>query len=98
MQLGVIVSGIGAGGVIGFVLGFFAKKLLKIVAFVLLVYFLSLFALAQQGWLEVDWFKVGTSTGGSLAKFGWWLAKAMVIFLPASGAFILGLYLGIKRS
>ncbi len=85
-----IVGDLAMGGFAGFSVGYFAKKFLKVVAFVMGAYLVSLMYLGNRGYLIVNWDKVTTSTNGILSMI-WGLNLSVGIMgAGAVGGFVLG--------
>lgn len=55
----------GAGG-IGFVVGYAVKKVAKIIAVVVGLFFMGLAYLDYQGWAKIDWGKISNSTSAAV--------------------------------
>jgi uncharacterized membrane protein (Fun14 family) len=55
----------GAGG-IGFVVGYAVKKVAKILAVIVGLFFTGIAYLDYQGWAEIDWGKISNSTTAAL--------------------------------
>ena len=55
----------GTGG-IGFVLGYAVKKVAKIVAVIVGLFFIGLAYLDYQGWAKIDWGKISNSTSAAV--------------------------------
>ncbi|AFK22745.1 FUN14 domain-containing protein [Pyrococcus sp. ST04] len=91
-----ITGDVGVGAVVGFIVGYALKKLMKIVIALIGAYVLSLFWLQQKGVITINTdalfnlTKQATTATLSLAD------KVMGI-LPGSAAFVAGFYLGFKK-
>jgi len=55
----------GAGG-IGFVFGYAVKKVAKILAVIVGLFFMGLAYLDYQGWAKIDWEKISNSTSAAV--------------------------------
>jgi uncharacterized membrane protein (Fun14 family) len=55
----------GAGG-IGFVVGYAAKKVAKILAVIIGIFFIGLAYLDYNGWAKIDWEKISNSTSAAV--------------------------------
>jgi uncharacterized membrane protein (Fun14 family) len=62
-----LLTTIGFGGVVGFLIGFVIKKLFKILAIIAGVFFAVLIYLEQQGMVNINWNKVNTIYHGVLS-------------------------------
>ena len=86
-------------GVVGFAVGFVAKKLLKFLLIIVGVYFASLLYLQQQGWITINQGVEGSVD--SLARLIYErvgaLYAAIAVSLPLVGAFGIGAYLGFRK-
>ncbi len=90
----------GAGFLIGFCMGFFLRKFLRMSAAIAGLFFLGLFAAGYFGWFEVNWTTVqdqlnalGTRVGAEFQSFKAFIAGT----LPAGALGALGLATGFKR-
>jgi uncharacterized membrane protein (Fun14 family) len=53
-----VLTTVGFGGIVGFLIGFIIKKLFKILAIIAGVFFAALLYLEQQGIVNVNWDKL----------------------------------------
>ena len=90
---------LGSGAVIGFGIGFVAKRLGKYLLIFGAIYFVSLLALHYQGLITIH-NNLGSTLSGISEFFtqrvGTGLTAAAVS-IPLLGAFAVGLYLGVRR-
>ena len=90
---------LGSGAVIGFGIGFVAKRLGKYLLILGSIYVVSLLALHYQGLITIH-NNLGSTLSGTVdfftQKIGANLTAAAVA-IPLFGAFAVGLYLGIRR-
>ncbi|MCX8195891.1 MAG: hypothetical protein N3F67_02275 [Acidilobaceae archaeon] len=89
----------GGGLVLGFVVGYFLKKALKLLALVMGVLTAALLLLAYVGIITVNWDKLALLVERALfdaqaatASFQAWIVASM----PFAGAFIAGAAIGFK--
>jgi uncharacterized membrane protein (Fun14 family) len=61
-----VAASVGVGGIAGFVIGYAIKKILKIVAVIVGLFFAALAYLASQGVITVHWDKIGSSSTSAL--------------------------------
>ena len=62
-----LLTNVGFGGLVGFLIGFVIKKLFKILAIVAGVFFAVLIYLEQQGMVNINWDKINTAYHGVLS-------------------------------
>src|SRR5919198_6021378 len=62
-----LLTTIGFGGLVGFLIGFVIKKLFKILAIVAGVFFAVLIYLEQQGMVNINWDKINVAYHGVLS-------------------------------
>ena len=105
MDLGELLGGVapslGFGGVAGLVVGYAAKKVTKLVAFLLGIVFIVIQLLVYKGLISVDWHAVQTTAeevwstpdGVTLADRAWDILRNQ---LPFGGAFVAGFLVGFK--
>jgi uncharacterized membrane protein (Fun14 family) len=90
---------LGSGAVIGFGIGFVAKRLGKYLLILGGIYFASLLILHYQGLITIH-NNLGSTLSGTVdfftQKIGTGLTAAAVT-IPLLGAFAVGLYLGVRR-
>ncbi|MCA8942936.1 MAG: FUN14 domain-containing protein [Planctomycetes bacterium] len=86
---------------IGFSLGAALRTVLKIVVVFVGLFFLTQVALAEFGFVEVHWAKIGEEFGGFFDRIGEEadsVRKLLTGRLPSAGLAVLGLYAGLRRS
>ena len=93
---------IGFGVVAGFVAGFALKKVGKLMALVLGLFFIGLQLLAWNGWVTIEWGRVQSEVeplleGGSLNQAWRRLLAVMTYNLPFAAAFVPGFLMGLRR-
>lgn len=96
------LTGLGFGGVAGFIVGYAAKKIAKLLALALGLLFITIQALAYYGWIDVHWEAVQSGAeeiwrgqdGATLAERTW---QVISYNLPFGGGFVAGFALGIRR-
>ncbi|MDY6774112.1 MAG: FUN14 domain-containing protein [Candidatus Nanohaloarchaea archaeon] len=95
-----VVMNLGTGAVLGFISGYAAKIVTKIVAVVAGLSILFVKWLESQGLVNIDW----VSLGGGVVKFGGQaasgapsLADQIVSTMGLGGGFAAGFYLGFRR-
>lgn len=90
---------VGFGAIVGFVIGYAAKKIVKLLVIFLGIFFVSLQYLAYQGYLTINYAKFQEA-------FELWAGKmfqtpAIPAFvtsgIPFYGSFAAGLFLGFKK-
>jgi len=86
-------------GIVGFAVGFVAKKIVKYLLILTGLYFATLIYLQQQGWISINR-NIGGSVNGLIAVLyeritGLWSAAS--VSLPMFGAFGAGAYLGFRK-
>ena len=62
-----LLTSVGFGGLVGFLIGFIIKKLFKILAIVAGVFFAVLIYLEQQGMVNINWDKINVAYHGVLS-------------------------------
>jgi uncharacterized membrane protein (Fun14 family) len=93
-----LVAQLGVGGLGGLCVGYAIKKVAKIVAVIIGLFFLGLQYLAYQGIINVDyvglenWAKNVVSGMGALEG----VFAAMIANLPFAASFVVGLAMGLK--
>jgi len=93
-----LVFQLGAGGIAGFVVGYALKKLAKIVAFILGLFFIALLYLGYTGIINVNYGKLIEAIEGlmrSVAGASSWIT-AVIAVLPFAATFAVGFGLGLK--
>lgn len=93
-----LVFQLGAGGVAGFMVGYALKKLAKIVAFILGLFFIALLYLGYTGIINVNYGKLIEAIEGLMRSVvgasGW--ITAVIAVLPFAATFTVGFGLGLK--
>src|ERR671931_1038471 len=102
-----LLTTIGFDGLVGFLIGFVIKKLMKILAIVAGVFFSALMYLEQQGIVNVNWDKLQSISQGVLSTVvntvttssgGVWGSSMMTNFgIPLTGSAALGFAIGIMK-
>jgi len=87
---------LGASGVVGFVIGYAAKKIVKILMFFLGLGALFLLYLAHTGVIDINSQKLAEATSSLFAQATSFLS-ATITYLPFSGSFAAGFVLGIIK-
>lgn len=85
-----IVGDLAMGGFAGFSVGYFAKKFLKVVAFIVGAYTASLIYLSARGFISVNWDAFGVAADGVLASIGQLSLSVGVLGTGAAAGFLLG--------
>src|ERR671939_1543841 len=62
-----LLTSVGFGGLVGFLIGFVIKKLFKILAIVAGIFFAVLMYLEQQGMVNINWDKINVAYHGVLS-------------------------------
>ncbi|SRR6266498_4365450 len=95
---------IGSGGVIGFLVGFSIKKVMKILAVIVGVFFGAIMYLQFQGLISVNWDKLQsmsnstvTTIANTMTDTGQISAIAGNLGLPLTGGLAAGLTLGLIK-
>jgi uncharacterized membrane protein (Fun14 family) len=90
---------VGAGGILGFIVGYAIKKLLKLLAVVVGLFSISLIYLGYTGVISVDYDKLILAIEGIFGNLGGtasWISP-IIASLPFAGTFILGIVIGLKK-
>ena len=90
MDISPIIGDLAMGGFAGYSVGYFSKKFLKLVAFVMGGYIASLLYFSSRGYLIVNWDKIGISADGVFSKISVLGASVGVMGAGAIGGFVLG--------
>ncbi len=90
MNVSPLIGDLVMGGASGWAVGYFAKRFLKAVAFVVGGYLASLLYLSSRGYLIVDWEAIGVSADGILSKIGGLSLGVGVLGAGAVAGFALG--------
>ncbi len=90
------------GGLAGFVAGYALKKVGKVAAIVLGLFFIGLQLLAYYGFVEIDWTRIQASVdpllGQEQLQSLWQRLVAVLTYnSPFAGGFVAGLVLGLRR-
>ncbi|MDY6776763.1 MAG: FUN14 domain-containing protein [Candidatus Nanohaloarchaea archaeon] len=99
LNSGLLVNA-GSGAVLGFLSGYAAKIVAKIVAVVAGLFLLFVKWLESQGVVSIDWGSLGgglVKIGGAAASEAPSLADKIVTALGLGGGFAAGFYLGFRR-
>ena len=86
---------LGFGAAIGFLVGFTLKRALRIFAFILGLYILSLLWLADNGVITIHWDKAEVFASGAMGSLNT-LARTAVQTLSFLGSFAVGFAMGLK--
>ncbi|MCJ7478693.1 MAG: hypothetical protein MUP63_00755 [Candidatus Nanohaloarchaeota archaeon QJJ-7] len=95
-----VVMEMGSGAVLGFLSGYAAKIVTKIIAVVAGLSILFVKWMESQGIVSIDWSSVGSGMvdiGGQAASTAPSLADKIVSTLGLGGGFAAGFYLGFRR-
>ncbi len=89
------------GGLAGYAVGYALKKLGRLLALLLGVFFIGLQFLAQAGYIEVDWTRIQKEVEPLLAQpalKGLWerLLATLTYNLPFGASFVAGFLLGLR--
>ncbi len=100
--ISLMATQIGFGGLIGFVVGFAIKKLIKLLLVAAGLFFLGLQLLAYEGYITINWQKFEFSIADLAHKLpefaaGNPLSTFLVFGMPFGASFVLGLLLGLKK-
>lgn len=88
------------GFIAGIIVGYTCKKLTKLVAIVLGVFFIGLQILAYYKFIHVDWQSIGKATEGAIKATAsssplWW--TILTTHFPYVGAFSIGFVIGFRK-
>ncbi len=89
---------LGVGAVGGVLVGYAIKKLAKLVAFIIGLFFLALIYLSYSGTIIVNYGKLAEATKGLFGLSGQaleWLTP-IISHLPFASSFMVGLIIGLK--
>jgi uncharacterized membrane protein (Fun14 family) len=99
-----VLFSIGSGGVIGFLAGFAIKKVMKILAVVVGVFFAALIYLQSQTIININWDKlqsvsqsIVTTIASSLTDTGQVSAIAGNLGIPLTGGLAAGFAIGLAK-
>jgi len=97
--IGPILAQIGFGGIVGFGLGFFFKKLGKVMVVILALVFICIQVLIYYGYIPgVDWTRLGKDITGAVDKnFLNSIWKLIIHNIPFAGSFTIGFLWGLKK-
>ncbi len=93
---------IGFGGLIGFVVGFAIKKLIKLLLVAAGLFFLGLQLLAYEGYITINWQKFEFSLSNLAHKLpdfavGNPISSFLIFGMPFGASFALGFFFGLKK-
>lgn len=94
-----LIYQLGAGGILGFVVGYAVKKVLKILALIAGFFALVLIYLGYIGIIDVNYDKLIEMVEGLTGNVGAaseWLSP-VIASLPFAGSFVVGTALGLKK-
>ena len=94
-----LVGELGIGGVGGFLVGFAFKKVAKLIAVIVGLFFLSLQYLAYENIIAIDYGALQIFANellGQTAGAQTWLTD-FIVHAPFGAAFVGGLYLGLRK-
>jgi len=93
-----LIYQIGTGGVLGFIVGYAIKKMMKLVAVIIGLFALALMYLGQSGIVNVNYDKLADAIkdlyGGTSNALTW--LTPILANIPFAGTFIVGLLIGFK--
>ncbi|MEX2501059.1 MAG: FUN14 domain-containing protein [Trueperaceae bacterium] len=97
-----LLEQVGFGLVAGFVAGYALKKVGKVVALVLGLFFIGLQLMAWYGFVTIEWGRLQSEVepllGAESLNDGWRTLLSVVTYnLPFAAAFVPGFVLGLKR-
>jgi uncharacterized membrane protein (Fun14 family) len=89
---------LGIGGIGGFIVGYAAKKISKLIVIVLGLFIVALLYLGVRGIISINydalWNALANSLGMAESAFSW--IVGVISLLPFAGSFIVGFLLGFK--
>jgi uncharacterized membrane protein (Fun14 family) len=89
---------LGIGGIGGFIVGYAAKKISKLIVIVLGLFIVALLFLGVRGIISINydalWNALANSLGMAESAFSW--IVGVISLLPFAGSFIVGFLLGFK--
>jgi len=96
-----MIAQLGFGGVMGFVVGFAIRKILKVLAVIAGLIFILTQYLAWKGFIDVHYDRVYEAAQGLFQQFGggvttFSLPAFLTANVPLAGSFVVGLALGFK--
>ncbi len=96
IQLNNLLLDMGTGAFLGFVIGYIAKLVLKILLVIGAIYAASLFYLQQRGIITIHPSNVNNIAPINLQIGG--ILNSLVGILPFGGSFLAGFYLAFKKA
>ena len=93
-----LVYQLGIGGIGGFICGYIAKKISKLIVFLIFLFIIALIYLGASGVISINYEKLRDAVAGLLPfakQAASWLIE-LVSILPFIGSFIVGFLLGFK--
>ncbi len=100
MEISSVLPDIGAGGIIGFVTGYAASIIMKVVIVAIGLYFGSLMYLNHRGLIEIKekaFMQLFNTTGTKNLILNN-IAQKITAIAPFGGGFVAGFYLGFKKA
>ena len=94
-----ILYQLGTGGILGFIIGYAFKKVLKIIAVIVGIFAVILIYLGHSGIIYVNYPRLTEAVEGLLGNIGetsQWLTT-IIASLPFAGSLIVGCALGFKK-
>lgn len=90
---------LGAGGILGFIVGYAVKKVLKILAVIAGLFALVLIYLGYADIISVNYGKLTEAIEGLMGGLGGasQLVSPIIASLPFAGSFLVGAALGLKK-
>jgi len=90
------------GGLAGFFAGYALKKVGKLIALILGLFFIGLQILAYYGYIQIDWIRIQDTVNPHLGEEqlrSLWqrLLDILTYNAPFAGGFVAGLILGLKK-
>jgi len=94
-----ILYQLGAGGILGFIVGYAVKKVIKILAVIAGLFALVLIYLGYTDIISVNYTKLVEAVEGLMGGLGGasQLVSPIVASLPFAGSFLVGAALGLKK-
>ena len=91
------VGTLGFGGLMGYAVGFAAKKAAKLGLIIMGVLFILIQYLVYKGFVDVDWGGVAGHGGEAAKAGGAWVWKVVTYNVPLGVGFTAGVLLGFKK-
>ncbi|RLE50062.1 MAG: hypothetical protein DRJ31_02715 [Candidatus Methanomethylicota archaeon] len=93
-----LIAQLGFGGLVGFVVGYAVKKILKLMLILLGLYAASLAYLAHRGFITINYdkFTEAFQSLTSMIQGGFNLPDFLTTNIPFAGSLIVGFWLGFK--